>query len=217
MLMRQHFLNTDNIELSNGDIERHPLHPCIDEETRVLFLGSFPPQRKRWAKGFDFFYPNFINDHWRIMGLIFHGDKDYFVDLDNKTYRYEEIVRFVGERHLGYYDTSEAVRRLKDNASDKFLEVVEQTDIAALVSRAPRLRQIIVTGEKAADTICRHFGIERQPKMGESVQIDALRNSEGERIRLHRLPSSSRAYPMNIRKKAEYYSQALTEAEVLTP
>ncbi|MBO4730418.1 MAG: uracil-DNA glycosylase family protein [Bacteroidaceae bacterium] len=180
-------------------IEYHPLKPCIDAETQVLFLGSFPPQRKRWAKGFEFFYPNFTNDHWRLMGLIFYGDKDYLVDTAAKTYRFDRVLRLVHEQHIGYYDTSEAVRRLKDNASDKFLEVVEQTDIRALISRAPKLRVIAVTGQKAADTLCNYFGIAEAPRMGECIKTGGLE--------LWRLPSSSRAYPMKLEEKAEYYKQ----------
>ncbi|MBR6714267.1 MAG: uracil-DNA glycosylase family protein, partial [Bacteroidaceae bacterium] len=167
------YLNTENIARS-GEVEWHPLKPCINEETRVLFLGSFPPQRKKWAKGFNFFYPNFINDHWRIMGLIFYGDKDHFVDTKARTYKGADIIRFVHEHGLGYYDTSEAVKRLKDNASDKFLEVTVPTDIRTLISRAPRLQKIVVTGQKAADTLCDYFHIDQLPKMGESTDIPYL-------------------------------------------
>ena len=198
------YLNTENIARS-GEVEWHPLKPCINEETRVLFLGSFPPQRKKWAKGFNFFYPNFINDHWRIMGLIFYGDKDHFVDTKARTYKRADIIRFVHEHGLGYYDTSEAVKRLKDNASDKFLEVTVPTDIRTLISRAPRLQKIVVTGQKAADTLCNYFHIDQLPKMGESTDIPYLYNSLGQPVRLCRLPSSSRAYPMPLEQKAEYY------------
>ena len=34
----------------------------------MLFLGSFPPQPKRWCM--PFYYPNWLNDFWRILGLI---------------------------------------------------------------------------------------------------------------------------------------------------
>ena len=54
-------------------IEEHPLKPFLPDGARVLFLGSFPPPRKRWSM--DFFYPNWLNDFWRIMGLIFLGGK----------------------------------------------------------------------------------------------------------------------------------------------
>ena len=62
------YLNIENIEQSSADCEWHPLRPFLPKNGRVLFLGSFPPQRKRWCM--DFYYPNFINDHWRIEGEV---------------------------------------------------------------------------------------------------------------------------------------------------
>ena len=38
---------------------------------------------------------------------------------------------------------------------------------------------------------------------------------EGRTIRLYREPSSSRAYPMKVGKKAEYYKQMLSEVGLL--
>ena len=63
-------------ELYGMNIEVHPLEPFLPENGRILFLGSFPPPRWRWSM--EFFYPNWINDFWRIMGLIYFGDKTYF-------------------------------------------------------------------------------------------------------------------------------------------
>lgn len=63
-----------------SDIEQHPLQPFLPPGTRLLMLGSFPPSRRRWCM--DFFYPNFINDMWRIFGLVFFGDKERFVDRE---------------------------------------------------------------------------------------------------------------------------------------
>lgn len=194
-------------------MEYHPLRPYIGANTRVLFLGSFPPPIKRWAKDFFFFYPNFINDHWRIMGLIFFGDKNRLVDADKKTYRLEDIIALTQAKGLGYYDTATAVKRLKDNASDKFLEVVEKTDIPALIHRAPALRAIAVTGEKAANTLCEQFGIQSIPKTGTSLLLPNTMNSLGRPIKLWRLPSSSRAYPLSLEKKAEAYRRMLADAD----
>jgi G:T/U-mismatch repair DNA glycosylase len=55
-------------------IERHPWPPFIPAGARYLFLGTFPPQEHRWSM--PFFYPNRTNDFWRIMGLIFLGNRD---------------------------------------------------------------------------------------------------------------------------------------------
>ena len=209
------YLNTENIARSKDGVEYHPLRPFLPDNAKVLFLGSFPPQRKRWCM--DFYYPNFINDHWRIEGQIFFGDKNHFVDAANKRFRIEEIVTFCKEKGLAFFDTSTAIRRLQDNASDKFLEVVEPTDIHALISQLPHLRAIVTTGEKATETICNYFGIEHLPKTNESIPIPnpfeqkpfsnfqfSIFNSQ---LSLYRLPSSSRAYPLSFDKKVEAYSR----------
>ena len=202
------YLNTENIARSKDGIEYHPLRPFLPENAKVLFLGSFPPQRKRWCM--DFYYPNFINDHWRIEGQIFFGDKNHFVDLKAKRFKIDKIIAFCQEKGLAFFDTSMAIRRLQDNASDKFLEVVEPTDIPALLSQLPHLRAIVTTGEKATETICTSLGIERLPKTNESISIPnsqlSIVNSQ---LSLWRLPSSSRAYPLSFDKKVEAYRQVL--------
>lgn len=212
------YLNTENMERSRDGVEYHPLRPFLPEKAKVLFLGSFPPQRKRWCM--DFYYPNFINDHWRIEGQIFYGDKNHFVDLEAKRFRIDEIVAFCEEKGLAFFDTSTAIRRLQDNASDKFLEVVEPTDIPALLKRLPHLRAIVTTGEKATETICRTMGMAETPKVNTYVEItntdgtdetDIFANTNstnltnGGGLLLYRLPSSSRAYPLSFDKKVEAY------------
>lgn len=199
------YLNTDNIARSNGEVEYHPLVPFLPENARVLFLGSFPPQRKRWC--IDFFYPNFINDHWRIEGQVFFGNRNHFVDEKAKRFKIEEIVAFCQDKGIAFFDTSTAIRRQKDNASDKFLEVVESTDILALVSRLPHLKAIVTTGEKATDTICDTLHIPEAPKVNTFVTIPGATNQEGQRLMLYRLPSSSRAYPLAFDKKVAAYQK----------
>jgi G:T/U-mismatch repair DNA glycosylase len=202
------YLNTENIARSKGGVEYHPLKPFLPEGAKILFLGSFPPQRKRWC--IDFFYPNWINDHWRIQGQVFFGDKNHFVCEGEKRFKLDEIVRHCEEKGIAFFDTSTAVRRLKDNASDKFLEVVEPTDIAALTSQLPQLKAIVTTGEKATQTICATLGIPEVPKVNSYVAISSPPKGgradwSGEGALLWRLPSSSRAYPLSFEKKVESY------------
>jgi G:T/U-mismatch repair DNA glycosylase len=207
------WLNIENIRRSGDGVEYHPLVPFLPENAKVLFLGSFPPQRKRWCM--DFYYPNFINDHWRIEGEIFFGDRNHFVDTEAKRFRLDEIVAFCQEKGIAFFDTATAVRRLKDNAADEFLEVVEPTDIRALLQHLPHCEAIVTTGQKATDTLCAYFGIEKGPKVGESVALrsESLSSSlttwggRGEGLRLYRLPSSSRAYPLSFDKKVAAYRE----------
>ena len=187
------------------DVEWHPLIPFLPRQTRILFLGSFPPQRKRWCM--DFFYPNFINDHWRIEGWVFEGDALRFVEQERKTFRLHAIVAHLKRHGIGFFDTAIAVRRLADNASDKFLEVVVPTDIHAMVEHLPALRAIVTTGEKATETICDSMHIPAIPKVNTATAIPDTYNADGKQILLYRLPSSSRAYPLAFDKKVEAYRQ----------
>lgn len=180
-------------------VERHPFEPFLPQGCRLLMLGSFPPAPKRWAM--KFYYPNFTNDMWRIFGLCFFADKMHFVDEANRTFRLDDIVPFLVSKGIGMYDTACAVRRLKNTASDKDLEVVEPTDLMAMVRSLPRLTDIVTTGQKATDVLCSCFRIESQPSVGASVEFAF----EGRTLRLWRMPSSSRAYPMRTERKAEYY------------
>ena len=202
-MMGKSWLNEENVRRSMEEVEYHPLVPFLPERAKVLFLGSFPPQRKRWCM--DFYYPNFINDHWRIEGALFFGDRNRFVDLTDKRFKFEEIVAFCQEKGLAFFDTATAVRRLKDNAADEFLEVVEPTDISALLSRLPYCEVIVTTGRKATDTLCRYFNIGKGPKVGSSVPIPGICNREGTPLLMYRLPSSSRAYPLAFDRKAALY------------
>ena len=204
-MYRKSYLNTENLERSRDGVEYHPLRPFLPEHARVLFLGSFPPQRKRWCM--DFYYPNFINDHWRIEGAIFYSDRNRFVDEKQKRFRLDDIVAFCQEKGIAFFDTSTAVRRLQDNASDKFLEVVEPTDVRALIAQLPQLRVVVTTGEKATETLCTALGIPAMPKVNTYVNIPNVTNREGEQLVLYRLPSSSRAYPLAFDKKVEAYRQ----------
>ena len=54
-------------------IEEHPFEPYIPADARILIMGTFPPQPKRWSM--DFYYPNRTNDFWFMIGLIFLNDR----------------------------------------------------------------------------------------------------------------------------------------------
>ena len=136
--------------MNNPSSEVHPLAPFLPDGARVLMLGSFPPKRVRWSM--EFFYPNLQNDMWRIMGLLFFGDKAHFL-ADPKHFDRERIMAFCRTVGLALYDTASEVVRLRDNASDNFLQVVRPTDVCGLLDRLPECRAVVTTGEKATETL----------------------------------------------------------------
>ena len=180
--------------MKNAPVETHPFEPFLPDGARILFLGSFPPQPHRWCM--PFYYPNWINDFWRILGLIHFGDKDHFCFIGEKRFDLEAIRRFCTEAGLAFYDTACEVRRLKDNASDAFLEVVTPTDVPALLARIPSCRTVVTTGQKAIETLAASLGCPIPP-VGGYVDVGSLR--------FWRMPSTSRAYPLPLEKKAAAY------------
>lgn len=193
----------------------------------------------------EFFYPNWINDFWRIHGLIHFGDKAYFEEHFHnslteknpntlkggfedagkqekavKRFNKERIVAFCKDKGIALFDTARKVCRQKDNADDNFLEIVEGTDVFALLKQMPECRTIVTTGGKASEELQAYFrkkGIEIGiPKVGEWVAIndcDSLRydDDNNKSFRWWRMPSSSRAYPMKLEKKAEFYMRLFEE------
>jgi G:T/U-mismatch repair DNA glycosylase len=160
----------------------------------------------------EWYYPNFTNDMWRIFGICFFNDKLHFVDTGHKTYRLEAIKAFMQERGVGIFDTCRRVRRTKGTASDKDLEVVEEADLDGMLRAMPRCRAVIAAGQLATSIFTRHYGIDASAmKMGDHVEF----TFEGRTISLYREPSSSRAYPMPVEQKAEYYGQMFRDIGLL--
>ena len=186
-------------------VEKHPFTPFLPEGCKVVLCGTFPPKPEKWAM--DFFYPNFYNDMWRVFGLIFYGDKDRFFDRKNKTVDKTGIQRMLTENKIGIGETATEVVRTKDNASDKFLEIVKPVDLSGMLARIPDCKVVATTGEKAASVIA-ELSSTAIPKMGERVECRVKMADGSVREFLHwRLPSTSRAYPMKTEKKAEYYRE----------
>lgn len=185
-----------------NDIETHPLQPFLPATAKLLMLGSFPPPKHRWKM--DFYYPNYQNDMWRIFGLIFFKDKDHFLHLPTKNFKEQQIREFLIQIGVGIFDTAYQIKRLQGNASDKFLEIVTPTDLSKLLVQMPLCNTIMTTGDKATDTLMQHFPEQvTKPMIGQSVQVNYMDRE----LNLYRLPSSSRAYPLALEKKAEVYKQ----------
>ncbi len=189
-------------------IENHPFQPYVPQNAKMLILGTFPPKSDKWSM--EFFYPNWINDMWRIMGLIFFNNKEHFVIENEKRFDVDAIKSFLDEHGIAMYDTAQKVRRLKDNASDKFLEVVEPVDLAAILDKSNGIDILVTTGEKAA-TIMSEITQSALPKMGECLSVEF----GDKKLKHYRMPSTSRAYPMNIVKKAEFYANMFSDNGML--
>ncbi|MCM1076680.1 MAG: uracil-DNA glycosylase family protein [Bacteroides sp.] len=194
---------------SQPPLERHPFPPFIPRNAKVLIMGTFPPKPIRWSM--EFYYPNKTNDFWKVMGIIFYDDMNHF-KLPDGTFDEQAIRKFLSEKGIALHDTGAAIRRLKDNASDKFLEIVEPVDLKSLLNKMPDCRYIATTGEKAAGVIAM-LTSSQLPKIGE--WIDVRWPDDGRMLEITRMPSTSRAYPLAVEKKADAYRELFKRAGII--
>ncbi|MDO4573581.1 MAG: uracil-DNA glycosylase family protein [Planctomycetia bacterium] len=189
-------------------IETHPWPPFLPQNATILFLGSFPPPEKRWSM--PFFYPNPQNDFWRIVGFLFFHDKTWFLTPDARRFDQPKIEAFLRKEGIALYDVGRRVERLAGNAADHHLKIVEPVDLAELLRQVPDCRTLVATGQKALEEILRQADVSVPPlKIGEFVEATLARRP----VRIYRMPSTSRAYPQSLKKKAAFYRTLFTNRE----
>lgn len=194
-----------NNETHTQPLEHHPWPPFLPHGAKVLIMGTFPPGAHRWSM--NFYYPNPTNDFWRIMGLLYFRDKNALWLPNEKRFDINAIKALCYTHGIAMNDTARTARRLMGNASDKFLEIVEPVALSQLLAQIPECRHVATTGEKAAAVLA-HQTNTAIPKMGQNVVTDTG-------ITIWRMPSTSRAYPLAIEKKAAFYASLLQSANCL--
>ena len=132
-------------------IETHPFPALLPAAATVMMMGTFPPTEDKRAM--QFHYPNFQNDMWRIYGLVFFNDAAYFQRPSEKAFDAEKIKAFLRTKGIASCPTVLKAVREHGNASDKFLQVVETVDLAAILAQMPDCRRICTTGGKATEIL----------------------------------------------------------------
>ena len=147
-------------------------------------LGSFPPKRIRWSM--DFFCRTCKTTCGGSWATLPRATRSHFLMPGGRKFDKEGAHRaFCRCRGIALYDTAVEVIRLKDNASDNFLQVVREVDLASLLARIPACRTLVTTGQKATDTLRAITGC-GGPAVGQCVGFEYA----GRDMRLWRMPSS---------------------------
>jgi hypothetical protein len=181
-------------------IETRPFPPFLPKKATVMMMGTFPPAAEKRAM--EFHYPNFQNDMWRVYGLIFFNDKDHFRKGDEKAFDPERIKAFLDQKGIASCPTVYKAIRGHGNASDVFLEVVEPVNLKDILGQVPDVAHICTTGGKATEILLGLLPEKvKLPKTNETINFVY----DGRELSLTRLPSTSRAYPLSLVKKAEAY------------
>lgn len=85
-------------------------------------------------------------------------------------------------------------------------------NLGALLEKMPDCHVIATTGEKAASVIA-EITASPLPKIGEWVEV--VWPADGRLLDMTRMPSTSRAYPLAVEKKAEAYRQLFIKAGLI--
>ena len=123
--------------------EFHPFEPFIDENSRVLILGSFPSFA---SKKIGFYYGHRQNQFWKILSTLFG-------ESEPKTL--QEKKEFLKRHHIALWDMVSSCTRT--NSLDSSLKNVQVNDIAALIENYPNIKAIFTTGRKSETLYKRHF------------------------------------------------------------
>lgn len=212
--------SNDNINLINDSsladtkIETHPFAPILPPDATVMMMGTFPPTSDKWAMSFH--YPNFYNDMWRIYGKVFFDNVDHFRIGNEKRFDPERIRAFLFERGIASCPTVKQAIRETGNASDKNLTVVTAVNLDDILPQVPKVSALFTTGGKATEVLLNLLEIppakSKHPKTNQSIDYPYQWHNEKKTIAeqlndltLYRLPSTSRAYPLALDKKAAAY------------
>jgi hypoxanthine-DNA glycosylase len=150
------------------------LPPVVDDDTRLLILGSLPSAKSLAAAEY---YGNPRNQFWSLIGGVLRIPG--FAAL-----AYDERIAQLRAHGIGLWDAIAEAHR--EGSLDAALRDVLPADLTALAARLPRLRAIAFNGQRSERIVLRHH-----PGLAE-------------RYALLRLPQSSpaRAMPAGEKEKA---------------
>ncbi|RDU54813.1 DNA-deoxyinosine glycosylase [Helicobacter sp. MIT 00-7814] len=159
----------------NADMQIHPFAPTrVDEDSRILILGSFPSVVSREV---GFYYANKQNRFWKLLCAIFGENLPPLDSVNIATYQ-----DFLTRHGLVLWDiTKQCEITRSDDAS---LKVHAFNDIYALIKNT-NIRTICLNGATATKLF----------KIYQSQQTHTINN-----LKIHTLPSTS---PRNARYDLE--------------
>ena len=80
------------------------------------------------------------------------------------------------------------------------MQVIERINLSEIITQIPDCKSIISTGDKSAEIVADILGV-KTPAVGEFVEAVFSNRT----IRLYRMPSTSRAFPLKIEVKVQAY------------
>ena len=114
----------------------HQFPLYINDDSKVLILGSFPSVKSREQ---NFYYGHPQNRFFKVLGEIFH--EDVHNEVNDKK-------RFLKKYHIALYDVIEECDI--DGSKDSSIRNVSAIDLKSILKKYPNIKSIGVNGKKAS-------------------------------------------------------------------
>jgi len=122
----------------------HSFKPIIDENSKVLILGSIPgPESLKKQQ----YYANPNNQFWRIIYTVF--------DEEAMAPEYEEKVLFLLDHQIALWDVFHSADR--NGAMDADIKSEVLNDVPGLIQIYSGIKCILLAGRKAETSFRKHF------------------------------------------------------------
>ena len=123
-------------------IQKHSFSIFINEESKILILGSFPSVRSRIE---SFYYMHKQNRFYKILSNLFNEDF-YNVDLDAKK-------SLLNKYKIALYDVIEECEI--NNSNDETITNVKPSNIKEIIKNS-KIRHIFINGSKAKELFIKY-------------------------------------------------------------
>ncbi len=126
----------------------HPFEPFIDEESKILILGTFAS-----IKSFEnnFYYTHKRNQFWKLLSIIFNSE--FPKEIEDKK-------RLLRENRIALWDMIKSCKRR--NSLDSNLKEIELNKIDTLLLEYPKIEKIYFTSKKALLLYKKNFNLNRE-------------------------------------------------------
>ena len=119
----------------------HPFAPVIDENCRILILGSFPSVKSR-EKAFYYGHPQ--NRFWKVLAAVF---------AENMPLSIEEKTAFLLHHHIALWDVIASCDIV--GSGDSSIKNAVPNDLNVVLRRAS-VERILINGQTAGKLFARH-------------------------------------------------------------
>lgn len=122
------------------------LPPIVDEQTRVLIIGSMPGKQSLEKQQY---YGNPRNHFWPIIGELFQ------IPIPEK---YEERIALLRSKKMGLWDSIASCER--KGSLDATIKNEVPNDFKTLFETYPQIQLVLFNGGKSFDVFRKHVGLE---------------------------------------------------------